>query len=77
LGSGKYTVTSPLFTKAIVNRDNGDKLNILANNNNVNNKYISSLKIDNKFHTDVYISQDEILKGNHTLEFNMSNIPTS
>ena len=75
LGSGKYIMTSPLFNKVTINRDNGDKLSINANNNNDYNKYISAVAIDGKKHDDVYVNQSQLLGGNHTLSFTMS--PTS
>jgi putative alpha-1,2-mannosidase len=77
LGSGQYIMTSPLFNKMQVKRDNGNQLTVIANDNNKTNKYIRSATLDGKSLNDVYINQNQLLNGNHTLSFNMSSVPTS
>jgi putative alpha-1,2-mannosidase len=77
LGSSQYIVTSPLFSHALIQRDNGAKIDITASNNQLNNKYISSASLDEKSFNDVYIRQSDLLKGNHTLSYTMSPTPTS
>jgi putative alpha-1,2-mannosidase len=76
LGSGKYIMTSPLFSKVTVNRDNGNTLTVNADNNSDQNKYISSVTLDGKKQSDVYVDQNKLLDGNHTLSFAMSSVPT-
>ncbi|MDR2369608.1 MAG: GH92 family glycosyl hydrolase [Mycoplasmataceae bacterium] len=77
LASGKYIITAPLFNKVIVTRDNDEKLTITADNNSSQNKYIAMVSLDNKPLNDVYLPQDQLLGGNHTLSFNMSPTPTN
>jgi putative alpha-1,2-mannosidase len=78
LGSGKYILTSPLFNKATITRDNGQQINIEASNNSFDNKYISSVNIDGNYRNDVYVNQNDLLTGgDHTLSFTMSSTPTT
>jgi putative alpha-1,2-mannosidase len=60
-----------------VNRDNGSHIYIDANNNDKVNRYIKSMKLDNVVHNDAYISSVDLLSGNHLLQFDMTNEPTT
>jgi putative alpha-1,2-mannosidase len=77
LGSQEYVITSPLFKNVQIKRDNGNHLNIVAINNNKNNKYIQSVKVDGNQYNDAYISSLNLLNNNHTIDFTMADNPTS
>jgi putative alpha-1,2-mannosidase len=76
MGSGKYIVTSPLFSKTTIQRDNGSSITIKAPNNNYQNKYIQSMEIDGVAHNDVNVDQNILLNGNHTISYTMSDHAT-
>jgi putative alpha-1,2-mannosidase len=77
LGSGKYIMTSPLWNKAVINRDNNSKIKIEAPLNSDTNKYIHDVTLDGEFLNDVYIDQSAVLNGNHTLQYTMSDTPSN
>jgi putative alpha-1,2-mannosidase len=75
-GSGKYIITSPLFSKVTIQRDNGNYIAINAHNNNFQNKYIQSMQIDGVSNNDVNVDQNILLNGNHTISYTMSDHDT-
>ncbi|AZQ62122.1 glycoside hydrolase family 92 protein [Flammeovirga pectinis] len=68
---GQYIIGSPAFGKVTIHLDNGNDFVIQAENNNVNNMYISSATLDDKAFNQTYLSHETIEKGG-VLEMEMS-----
>ena len=62
-GSDEYIMGAPLFKKATVNLENGEKVVINAPSNNAANRYINSMKINDKDYTKNWLSYEELMKG--------------
>ena len=73
-GVDQYVIGSPLFKKAILTLQNGNKFTISAPNNSRKNLYINSATLDGERWGNSYIEFDRIQNGGF-LEFNMSHIP--
>jgi hypothetical protein len=74
-GSNQYIIGTPLFDKATINLENGEKFTITANNLSDTNIYIDSVKLNGILLNTSYLSHNDIISGG-TLEFNMTNEPT-
>lgn len=70
--NGVYVFGSPVVNEAIIDCSNGNKFKIIAHNNNQENIYIQSVKLNGRDYTKSYILHREILNGG-TLEFFMGN----
>lgn len=76
-GQPVYTITSPLFEKAVISLDEfyGNRIfTIIARNASGDNKYIRSAKLNGKPLTRTWITHDEIVAGG-VLEFEMGPDP--
>lgn len=62
-GSTTYTIGSPLFGKVVIKLANGKTFTIIANNNSKKNKYIQSVKLNDKSMSKTWIDHYEIVKG--------------
>jgi len=62
-GTDQYVIGSPLFNKAILSLENGNKFTIIANNNNSKNYYIKSTSLNGKKYNHNYIKFDDIQNG--------------
>ncbi len=69
-GSNQYVIGSPLFKKITINLENGKTFIINAHNNNFENVYIRSAKLNGKDYTKNYLKHDDIIKGGN-LDFEM------
>lgn len=61
--SGEYVIGSPLFKKAVIMLENGNKIQLNAPDNHTENRYIESIKINGKSYPHNYFKQDELTKG--------------
>lgn len=66
----QYVLGAPLFKKAVITLENGNKVTIDAAANSAGNKYVSGLKYNGKPHAANWLSHTELLKG-ATLTFDM------
>jgi predicted alpha-1,2-mannosidase len=73
-GVDQYAIGSPIFNKATISLENGKKFTIIAKNNNKQNVYIQSAKLNGKVYTRNFISHSDIIDGG-TLELMMSDKP--
>jgi predicted alpha-1,2-mannosidase len=73
-GADHYAIGSPIVDKAIIHFEDGKSMTIIANDNNRQNVYISSAKLNGVEYTRSYITYADLIKGG-TLEFNMSSTP--
>lgn len=73
-GSDQYVIGSPLFKKATITLENGNKIEISAPKNSSQNVYVSSLKVDGKDYTKNYLNHSELIKGSK-IDFDMTLTP--
>lgn len=73
-GTNEYVIGSPLFDKMTLSLENGKKLTIEAKNNNPENVYVQSLKLNNKKIAANFIMHEDLLKGGK-LTFSMGAEP--
>ena len=69
-GVPEYVFGSPLFKKATINLQNGNKFTIYAEGNNHKNHYIKSLKLNGVNYNKTWIDYNDIQKGGN-LNFEM------
>lgn len=73
--NGRLVFGSPLFDEVTLNVGGGKTFRIVAKNNNRDNIYIQSVKLNGKNHTKSYIEYNDVIKGG-TLEFTMGPQPS-
>lgn len=73
-GDNQYVVGSPIFDRAIVNLENGKKIDITCENQSAKNCYIQSAKIDDKTLLKSFFTFKE-LKDGATIIFKMGDQP--
>lgn len=73
-GSDEYVLGAPLFKKATIRLENGNKIVINAPENNDQNCYIKGLKLNGVNSLNNYLKHSELMKG-ATLDFEMSPTP--
>lgn len=71
---GIYTFGSPLFEKATLNMPNGKRFTITTKNNNRQNIYIQSVRLNGRPYNNSYIRYKDIVAGGN-LEFEMGAQP--
>ncbi|HIZ43887.1 MAG TPA: GH92 family glycosyl hydrolase [Firmicutes bacterium] len=74
MGSGEYTIGSPLFDSVTVNMDNGKQIKITANNNSDENVYIQSMTLNGEAYDKCYFSHEDLANGAEIV-FNMGSTP--
>jgi predicted alpha-1,2-mannosidase len=62
-GIPSYQIGRPLFNKAVINLENGNKFEITTQNNNVKNKYIDHIELNNEIFRGTTLSHESIMKG--------------
>lgn len=70
----QYILGSPLFKKATISLQNGKTFTIVAPENNANNVYVSSAKLNNAAYTKNFLNYGDVMKGG-TLNLMMSSKP--
>ncbi len=73
-GVDQYVIGSPLFKKAILHLENGNKFTISAKNNSKNNFYIQSAYLNGKTYDNAFIKFEDIQRGGE-LKFDMGENP--
>lgn len=73
-GQNIYVIGSPLFEKATINMENGNKFVVKANNISTENIYIQSATLDGVSYSNSFIRHDDIMRG-AMLEFEMGSEP--
>ncbi|WP_262062510.1 GH92 family glycosyl hydrolase [Streptomyces sp. STR69] len=76
MGSGEYTIGSPLFTKATVHLENGKDLVVKAPKNSTKNVYVQSLTVNGKAWTSTSLPHSLLEKGG-VLDFSMGSKPST
>jgi predicted alpha-1,2-mannosidase len=75
VGSPNYVIGSPLFTQAVINLENGNKITINAPNNSPQNVYVQGLKVNGQPYDRLYIPHS-VLEAGATLDFDMGPSPS-
>ncbi|GAA3716727.1 GH92 family glycosyl hydrolase [Streptomyces tremellae] len=76
MGSGDYTIGSPLFQQATLHLDNGRTLTVNAPRNSSRNVYIQGVKFNGKRWDSTSLPHDLLVKGG-TLDFAMGPRPSA
>jgi predicted alpha-1,2-mannosidase len=72
--SGQYVLGAPLFQKATISLENGNKISINAASNNLNNLYVQKLQFNNQLYSKNWIAHSDLLNG-AVLNFSMVDKP--
>ena len=62
-GSDEYVIGAPLFEKATIHLENGNKVEINSPNNNHNTRYIENMKLNGENYTKNYFRYSDLIKG--------------
>ncbi len=62
-GSDEYVIGAPLFEKATIHLENGNKVEINSPNNNHNTRYIDNMKLNGEDYTKNYFRYSDLIKG--------------
>jgi predicted alpha-1,2-mannosidase len=73
-GTDEYALGSPIFKNIRIRLDNGKTLNIKSINNNKENRYVKSVKLNGKNHSKNYFTHQELTNGANII-FDMSQLP--
>ena len=73
-GVDQYVVGAPLFKKITIQLENGKQVNILAPDNNAENRYIGSMKMNGKEYSKNWLSYKALMQG-CTLDIEMTALP--
>nr|WP_086793602.1 GH92 family glycosyl hydrolase [Streptomyces thermovulgaris] len=76
MGSGEYTIGSPLFTKATIHLDNGRDLVVKAPGNSAKNVYVQGVRFNGKPWNSTSLPHSLLSKGG-VLHFDMGPRPSS
>ena len=75
-GVDQYVIGSPVFEKATITLENGNKFTVEAHNNSKQNVYIQSATLNGKPYTRNYIRHQDIVNGG-VLRFEMGSKPAT
>lgn len=73
-GTDEYVLGSPLFDKVTVTLENGNKLEINAENNSAENVYVDAIQMNGAAYNKNYFKHDQLQKGGE-ITFSMSATP--
>ncbi|HVK72690.1 MAG TPA: GH92 family glycosyl hydrolase [Kofleriaceae bacterium] len=76
VGSPRYVIGSPLFTKATIHLENGKTIVIDAPANSPRNVYVQAVRVNGQPYDKTYLPHDLLVAGAH-LEFDMGPSPSS
>ena len=73
-GTDEYILGSPIFKSVKINLENGKTITIKSTNNNENNRYVKSVKLNGKNYTKNFLRHEDLMKGAN-IAFEMSPTP--
>ena len=73
-GSDEYVIGSPLFEKATIHLENGNKVEINSINNNYYTRFIENIKMNGEDYSKNYFKHSDLVKG-VSIDINMSEEP--
>lgn len=74
-GSTTYLISSPFFSSATINLENGDKVEITASNVSSDNIYIQSVELNGKAWDKNWFTHDDLFKNGGSLHFELGSSP--
>ena len=75
-GTDQYVLGTPLFKSVKLHLENGKTVTIDAPNNSCENRYIKSMKLNGKNHTNNYLTHDQLMKGAR-IQYQMDAVPNT
>ena len=75
-GSGEYALGAPLFRKATISLENGNKVTLSAPDNSRGNRYIRSMSVDGKEYDRNYLTHELLMSGPQ-ITFEMGDTPNT
>ncbi|QHJ12481.1 hypothetical protein FX988_02738 [Paraglaciecola mesophila] len=75
-GSDEYVLGSPLFDKATLHLQNGERFTVKGNNNSKDNVYVNGAKLNGKTFDKTFLSHQQIQQGGE-ISFDMSSQPNT
>ena len=73
-GSNEYVMGSPLFRSVKIELENGKQIEIKADNNSKENRYVAEMKLNGKSYSKNFVTHEDLLKG-AKINFTMSATP--
>ncbi|WP_321437926.1 GH92 family glycosyl hydrolase [uncultured Bacteroides sp.] len=73
-GTNEYVLGAPLFKKATITFENGNKMVINAPNNSVENRYVETMTLNGKTYTKNYLKHADLINGGE-INIRMSDTP--
>ena len=73
-GIDQYVLGTPLFKSVKLHLENGKTVTIDAPNNSCENRYVKSMKLNGKNHTNNYLTHDQLMKGAR-IQYQMDAVP--
>ncbi|WP_341907189.1 GH92 family glycosyl hydrolase [Fluviicola taffensis] len=70
----EYVLGAPLFKKAVIHLDGGKQIVLNAPENSSENRYVSTVKLNSKEYSKLYLNHSELMKGS-VLDFKMVSTP--
>lgn len=74
--SGKYIIGSPVIDKATIQLAGGRQFTVVVENNSERNKYVQSIELNGKIHSNCYLLHTDIVHGG-TLKITMGATPNT
>lgn len=75
-GSNEYVMGSPLFKSVKIQLENGKTIDIKAENNAKDNRYVSDVILNGKKYTKTYLTHEDLMKG-AKINYKMSQTPNT
>lgn len=73
-GTDQYVLGSPLFKSVSIRIENGNTISIESKNNNSDNRYVKSMKLNGENYTKNYLTHKNLIQGAN-IQFEMSKTP--
>lgn len=73
-GTDQYVLGTPLFKSVKLHLENGKTVTIDAPNNSCENRYVKSMKLNGKNHTNNYLTHEQLMKGAR-IQYQMDAVP--
>lgn len=73
-GRPVYSIGRPIFDKTVINLAGGKRFEIVVNNNSIENKYISRIRLNGKVLSTPFFKHETLMEGGR-LEIDMCSEP--
>ncbi len=75
-GSNEYVIGSPLFKRVIIHLENGNEIEIKAENNSKDKRYIADYKLNGEYYSKNFLTHENLMKG-VKIDITMSETPNT